>query len=433
VPWNLSLSRMLRTFLALGGLAASHPAVNAQTRPTRGVQHFILHSFGGPDGAGPLLGVIADAKGAFYGTTAFGGKAANGTIFKLTPSKSGYSEKVLHSFSGGSEGYAPDGLVGGNDGVLYGGTLAGGQNGCGVGCGTVFKLTPKKSGYAFSVVYRFRPGNDANQPVGTPVLDKDGAIYGVTQFGGSSNNGAVFKLTPGKSGYTERVLYSFPGGAGGTLPQAGLTIDTSGSLYGTTYYGGTGSCGGGCGTVFKLAPSKSGYTDKVLYSFRNDSDGVAPSAALTVDESTGAIFGTTEFGGADFYGTVFKLTPSGSDYIESIVYRFNGSADGGYPEGQLLLSANGVLFGTTARGPGSKYPKGLGTLFQLTPSGSSYAFKLIYGFLRPSGGSDPDWSTLISDAKGALYGTTRSGGSKLNCNDGGETNGCGTVFKLILK
>jgi uncharacterized repeat protein (TIGR03803 family) len=423
---------MLRTFLVLGALAAWHPSVNAQTRPSRSVQHFILHSFGGPDGAGPLLGVIADAKGAFYGTTAFGGKAANGTIFKLTPSKSGYSEKVLHSFSGGPEGYAPDGLVGGNDGVLYGGTLAGGQNGCGVGCGTVFKLTPTKSGYAFSVVYRFRPGNDANQPVGSPVLDKRGAIYGVTQLGGSSNNGAVFKLTPGKSGYTERVLYSFPGGGGGTLPQAGLTIDTSGSLYGTTYYGGAGTCGGGCGTVFKLTPGKSGYTESLLYSFKDEADGDGPSAALRVDDRTGAIYGTTEYGGADFYGTVFKLTPSGSDYIESIIYQFNGSADGGYPEGQLLLAANGVLFGTTARGPGSKYPKGLGTVFQLTPSGSSYGFKLIYGFLRPSGGSDPIWSSLISDAKGGLYGTTRSGGSKLNCNDGGETNGCGTVFKLIL-
>ena len=84
-------------------------------------------------------------------------------------------------------------------------------------------------------------------------------------------------------------------------------------------------------------------------------------------------------------------------------------------------------------GPGSKYPKGLGTVFQLTTSGSSYAFKLLYGFRRPSGGSDPEWSALISDAKGALYGTTRSGGSKLNCNDGGETNGCGTVFKLVMK
>jgi uncharacterized repeat protein (TIGR03803 family) len=424
---------MLSTFLLLGSFAGWHPAVNAQAMPNHGVQHSILHSFGGLDGAGPLLGVIPDAKGSFYGTTAFGGEAALGTIFKLTPSKFGYREAVLHSFSGGSGGYGPDGPVADKDGVLYGSTIAGGNNGCGVGCGTVFKLTPKKSGYAFRVVYRFRPGNDANQPVGAPVLDKNGAIYGVTQFGGSSNNGAVFKLTPGQSGYTESVLYSFPGGTGGYLPQAGLTIDTSGALYGTTYYGGTGSCSGGCGTVFKLTPGKSGYTENLLYSFTDDADGDGPSAALRVDDRTGAIYGSTEYGGADFYGTVFKLTPSGSDYIESIIYQFTGSVDGGYPEGQLLLAANGVLFGTTARGPGSKYPKGLGTVFQLTPSGSSYAFKLIYVFLRPLGGSDPYWSTLISDTKGVLYGTTRSGGSKLNCNDGGETNGCGTVFKLVLQ
>jgi uncharacterized repeat protein (TIGR03803 family) len=432
MPSNLSSLKMLSTVLLLGTLTAWHPVVSGQTASPSVLKHTILHSFGGPDGAGPLLGVVG-ARGALYGTTVFGGKAACGAIFKLTPSKSGYSETVLHSFSGGSDGYGLDGLVAGTDGGLYGGTIAGGNNGCGVGCGTVFKLMPKKSGYIFSVLYRFRPGTDANQPVGAPVLDRNGAIYGVTQFGGSSNNGAVFKLIPGKSGYTESVLYSFPGGTGGYLPQAGLTIDTSGSLYGTTYYGGTGSCSGGCGTVFKLTPGKSGYTESLLYSFTDDADGVGPSAALRVDDSSGAIYGTTEYGGADFYGTVFKLTPSGSGYGESIIYQFTGSADGGYPEAQLLLGANGVLFGTTGRGPGSKYPKGLGTVFQLTPSGSSYTFDLICGFQRPRGGSDPEWSALISDAKGALYGTTRSGGSKLNCNDGGETNGCGTVFKLVMK
>ena len=115
----------------------------------------------------------------------------------------------------------------------------------------------------------FRAGTDANQPLGALVLDKSGALYGVTQFGGSSNRGAVFKLTPGKSGYRESVLYSFPGGAGGYLPQAGLTFDNQGSLYGTTYYGGTGNCDGfGCGTVFRLAPGKSGYKESVVYKFK---------------------------------------------------------------------------------------------------------------------------------------------------------------------
>jgi uncharacterized repeat protein (TIGR03803 family) len=433
MPLNLISLKRLSAFLLLTVLNAKYPAVWAQTTSASVVRHTILHSFGGPDGAGPLLGVIAGANGAFYGTTAFGGEAALGTIFKLTPKNSGYSETVVHTFPGGADGYAPDGLVAGKAGVLYGVTLAGGQNGCGVGCGTVFKLTPKKSGYTFSVIYRFRPGTDANQPVGTPVLDKNGAIYGVTQFGGSSNNGAVFKLTPGKSGYTESVLYSFPGGTGGYLPQAGLTMDAGGSLYGTTYYGGTGSCPGGCGTVFKVTPSGSRYDESVLYSFLGEPDGELPFAALKVDENTGAIYGTTQSGGAEFYGTVFKLTPVGSGYSESVIYQFNGNADGGNPEAQLLIGANGVLFGTTAFGPGSKHPAGLGTVFQLKPDGSSYRFKLLYEFQHRNSGSDPEWSALISDAKGVLYGTTRSGGSKLKCNDGGETNGCGTVFKLVMK
>lgn len=429
MPWHLRFLKMFSTLLLVGVLAAGLCEGNAQTGSIPGVRHTVLHSFGGPDGAAPLLGVIADAKGALYGTTVFGGPAGLGTVFKLTPQGSGYHESVLHHFHNGTNGNRPDGLAIDKDGVLYGSTVAGGNNGCGVGCGTVFKLMPTKSGYRFSILYSFRSGTDANQPLGNPVLDKKGAIYGVTQFGGSFNNGAVFKLTPGKSGYTETVLYSFPGGTGGYLPQAGLAIDTGGSLYGTTYYGGTGSCSGGCGTVFKLAPGKSGYRESSLYSFSGQADGDRPFAALRVDDSTGAIYGTTQYGGADVCGNVFKLTPSGSGYRESTVYQFTCHADGAYPEAQLLLGANGVLFGTTALGTG----KSFGTVFQLAPSGSSYEFSLIYTFRRPGNGSDPEWSALISDAKGALYGTTRSGGSKLKCNDGSQTNGCGTVFKLVLK
>jgi uncharacterized repeat protein (TIGR03803 family) len=420
---------LLVAFFRMSILIALCAPANAQTAVPSAWHHTVLHSFGGPDGAGPLSGVIAAANGVLFGTTVFGGPAAIGTVFKLTPQGSGYRESVIHRFSDGLGGNHPTGLVADQNGVLYGSTIAGGNNGCGVGCGTIFKLTPKKTGYTFNVLYRFGTGTDANQPVGAPVLDKDGAIYGVTQFGGTSNNGAVFKLTLGKSGYSERVLYSFPGGAGGYLPQAGLTMDIEGSLYGTTYYGGTGSCSGGCGTVFKLTRVKSGYIEKVLYSFTGDADGVQPSAALTVDNGTGDVYGTTEFGGADFYGTVFNLTPFGSGYNEGIIYQFTGTTDGGYPEGQLLLDAGGALYGATGRGPGS--PTGpLGTVFQLIPSGSSYTFNLLHGFGSPSGGSDPEWSSLISDAKRVLYGTTRSGGSKLSCNDGGETNGCGTVFKL---
>ena len=196
MPSNLRSAKILSALFLLGSLAAWTLEAIAQTRPAGNTKHTILHSFGGPDGAGPLLGVIADVNGALYGTTVFGGKAGHGTVFRLTPTKSGYSEAELYSFSGGSDGYGPDGLVSDKNGVLYGATIAGGNDGCGAGCGTVFRLMPKNSGYRFSVLYRFRPGTDANQPLGAPVLGKNGSVYGVTQFGGSSNGGAVFKLTP---------------------------------------------------------------------------------------------------------------------------------------------------------------------------------------------------------------------------------------------
>ena len=201
-------------------------------------QETVLHSFGGPDGAGPVSNLIRGGKGTFFGTTLFGGIGA-GTVFELTRSGSGYTEKVLYNFKGGLDGESPWGIVADAAGTLYGITFLGGSSGNGGnGWGTVFKLTPGGSGYTESVLYRFTGGMDAWEPLGPPVLDANGAIYGVSSFGGDRNDGAVFKLTPNKSGYIENVIYSFPGGSGGQLPQAGLTIDKHASIYGTTMYGG---------------------------------------------------------------------------------------------------------------------------------------------------------------------------------------------------
>jgi len=433
MPLTPRSRQLARVCLLIGLVVAACASVVAQTAVPAGAQETVLHSFGGPDGAGPLSGVMADAAGDFYGTTVFGGPAGLGNVFKLTPNGSSYRERVLYNFRGGSDGDKPSGgLAADQKGALYGVTF-GANNKCFGGCGTVFKLTLNESAYKKHTLYRFGPAPDANQPVGGPVLDKRGAVYGVTQFGGASNHGAVFKLTPGKSGYTESVIYSFPGGAGGYLPQAGLAIDNNGSLFGTTYYGGTGSCSGGCGTVFKLTLGKSAYTESVIYSFADDSDGVQPFAPLTIDESTGTVYGTTQYGGSHFLGTVFKLTPSGSGYSESLIHQIAGDAEGILPECQLLLQANGVLFGTTSDGGlRNKDEEAYGTVFQLTPSGADYTYKLLYTFRKPLRGTGPQGG-LISDASGVLYGTTRSGGTKTKCYDGGVggTLGCGVVFKLV--
>ncbi len=440
MPSNLGSCRLRSVALLLTAFAVLTSRVAAQTASSRAVQHTTLHSFGGPDGAGPLYGVIADKTGALYGTTVLGGDVGGGSIFKLTPKKAGYNETVLYSFQGGGDGEAPfSGLVADKTGALYGVTLEGGNSACFGGCGTVFKLTPKKSGYAKSTIYSFGPGVDASTPLGTLVLDKKGALYGVAQYGGTRNDGAVFNLAPSKSGYKETVIYSFQGGVDGNFPQAGLAIDKQGALYGTTFYGGSGTCDGGCGTVFKLSPSGSGYDETILYTFKDWVDGSYPFAAVTLDETTGAIFGTTWWGGTHTDGNVFKLTPSGSGYKKRTLYSFNHDGHGGKngvePKAQLLLRPDGALYGTDFIGGGGCKGIGCGSVFELKPSGSGYSFRYVYNFLEPLNGAEPEYGGLIADTKGALYGTTRSGGSQTKCYDGGPGGalGCGTVFKLVLK
>jgi uncharacterized repeat protein (TIGR03803 family) len=401
----------------------------------------VLHSFGAAgDGAGPGFGVITDASGRLYGTTIFGGtkEAGAGTVFRLTPGASGYNESLLYSFGGGRDGEGPfGGLAMDGRGALYGVTLVGGNKGCDAGgCGLVFKLTPRKSGsgYVESTLYRFANTGDADQPVGTPVLDKSGDLYGATQFGGIANDGAVFKLTPDSdaaSGYAERVIYSLPGGAGGYLPQSGLAIDEHGALYGETQYGGNlSACSGGCGVIFKLTPSGSTYVANVIHAFGARPDGQQPMAAVTVDNATGKVFGTTEYGGT-FYGTAFELTPSGSGYTERVLHNF-GRRGTQLDTGPLLLAAHGDLYGAVNQHGGGCGTVGCGSVFELVKSGSGYSYQVLLNFRNALHGAEPESAALIM-GDGALYGTTRSGGTETGCGDGGPGGalGCGVVFKLV--
>src|SRR5262249_41484550 len=154
----------------------------------------------------------------------------------------------------------------------------------------------------------------------------------------------------------------------------------------------------------------------ILASFADWTDGSYPFAALTLDAKTGAIYGTTCWGGAYTDGCVFKLTPTGSGYEKSILYSFNHEGHHGVePEGQMLLRPNGALYGTVFIGGRGCSGVGCGSVYELKPSGSGYSFKYIYNFAQPVNGADPAFSGLIADRKGALYGSTRSGGTKTNC------------------
>jgi len=370
---------------------------------------------GGTHGANPYGGVAVLSSGAVLGTTYDGGQRRRGgfgTLYLLAPSSNGYTTKALYSFSGGDGAYPTARLIGDGTGSLYGTTVAGGSN----GAGTVFKLTPAGQSYTLTVLYDFRGAPDGATPYGELLVDETGALYGTTFAGGTFGGGTVFKLTPSGSGYSESVAYNFGSGTDGANPYAGLIEDSSGDFYGTTYFGGTYSDG----TVFELLRSGSEYSEIVLHDFQGDFDGAYPWSALTAD-GAGSLYGTTVNGGGPHgYGTVFKLTPYGSSYIESIAYAFQGGSDGINPYGGLWAALDGEFYGTTYGG-GSF---GLGSVYRLRHSGSRYVESVLYSFAGGLDGAHP-WAGLVADGSGALYGTTVLGGSSA-CGGGG----CGTVFRL---
>jgi uncharacterized repeat protein (TIGR03803 family) len=276
----------------------------------------VLHSFGqnGTDGALPCAGLVFDAAGNLYGTTNGGGAYYYwGTVFELTPHAGGeWTETILHSFNdAGTDGWYPlAGLVIDSAGNLYGTTYNGGVN---YYEGTVFELTPTAGGeWTETVIHSFdNNGTDGNNPFASLTLDSAGNLYGTTIFGGAENNsgaGTVFELTPGTGGnWTETILRSFNGSTiGGRFPRAGVILDASGNLYGTTTEGGT----AGFGTVFELTPKAGGgFTEKLLHSFgANARDGKDSLGGLLMD-SSGNLYGTTYEGGAYTYGAVFKIKP----------------------------------------------------------------------------------------------------------------------------
>lgn len=304
----------------------------------------VLHSFaGGSDGASPDAPPVADKAGNLYGTTYYGGASNAGTVYEVA---SDGTESVLYSFTGGNDGANPvSSLMVDGAGNLYGTTPYGGSNGLGV----VFELSP---GGAETVLHTFAGGGDAAFPYAGLIEDAAGNFYGTGSSGGANGYGAVFEIAAGGA---ESVLYSFAGGSDGFIPNSGLTRDKSGNLYGTTYEGGTGNCGGGCGTVFEVA---AGGGETVLHDFAGGTtDGAYPYAGVVFDKA-GNLYSTAYEGGAYGYGIVFKLAPDGT---ETLLHSFSGGNDGGNPDANLVANRKGVLYSTAAGGGAN----GDGTVFRL--------------------------------------------------------------------
>ena len=373
----------------------------------------VLYTFkGGSDGSGPVAGLIMDAAGNLYGTTAAGGGtgcggAGCGTVFKFAPAG---TETVLYSFAGGTDGAYPEaGLIMDGSGNFYGTTSGGGTGGCqGQGCGTVFEVA--RDGTE-TVLHAFAGGTgDGSTPVAGLIMDKSGNLYGTTIAGGSGANGTVFKLAPDQ---TETVLYAFQGGSDGSNPYAGLIMDRSGNLYGTTEYGGTGGIVS-AGTVFEVTPDG---REKVLWNFcsRNScDDGEFPLAGLIRDKA-GNLYGTTAWGGIE--GTAFQLAPDGT---LTTLHTFTDHPDGANPYGGLVMDKSGDLYGTTQAGGNTcgNYGSSCGTVFRIAPDGTE---TVLHAFSKTRGDGILPQAGLIADGTGNLYGTTPA----LTWYKGG-----GTIFEI---
>jgi uncharacterized repeat protein (TIGR03803 family) len=378
---------------------------------------------GGFDGSHPVAGVIRDPAGNLYGTT-MGGGSGYGVVFKLNPAG---QETVLYSFP--VDGMkAVGGVVRDPASNLYGTATAVRTLGY-YPLGIVYKLDAAGQG---TVLYSFPHGTDGGCPFGGATLDAAGNLYGTTVFGGLSDFGAVYKLD---AAGRETVLYSFPHDPGGAFPYAGVIFDSAGNLYGTASGGGrsTGNCYAlnGCGLIFKIDPSG---RETTFYSFAG-ADGANPYSGLTGD-SAGNFYGTTFYGGAGICaydgtkiqggcGVVFKLDPSGQ---ETVLYSFTGGADGRHPTAGVVLDGAGNLYGASTYGGSGNCADpygntGCGIVFKLDTAGQG---TVLYNF---TGGADGRWPDgVILDAAGNLFGTASGGGlRKGDCN---VDHPCGAVYKL---
>jgi uncharacterized repeat protein (TIGR03803 family) len=406
----------------------------------------VLHNFTYPnDAEEPKAGVIFDKAGNLYGTTYTGGDrgsplcadhlndASCGSVFELTPNSGNWIETLIYTFTGGNDGREVDaGVIFDAKGNLYGTTRKGGGNGnilCLGGCGTVFQLAPNSSGWTESLIHVFAGSPDGVLPVAGLVMDKTNDLYGTTTLGGTYGSGTVFTLVQGTSGlWSERILHNFTGGRDGGSPEAALIFDNSGNLYGTTTFGGT----YGFGTVFQLQPvGNGGWKEHVLYDFSGGADGGRPVSRLILDQA-GNLYGTTLIGGMTSAcvfssgfgcGTVFQLTLGSSGlWNENVLYAFLGGNDGSTPGVGVLLDSVGNLFGTT-RGGGSTVAcsgLGCGTVFKLTPSSVGWVETILHVFTGSSDGETPTGDLMMDNANN-LYGTTLLSPSG-SC--------CGTVYEL---
>ncbi|MFZ0705366.1 MAG: choice-of-anchor tandem repeat GloVer-containing protein [Candidatus Korobacteraceae bacterium] len=399
--------------------------------PSRAQTFSVIHAFDGKNGANPIAG-LTTRDGILYGTTAYRDiRHFGGSVYQITRVESEWITMPIFFFpTDGSGGTTPEArVVFGPDGLLYGTTAEGG---IGNGSGVAFHLAPPppvcsttNCSWSEDVLHAFQGAPDGYQPgLGDLVWDSMGSIYGTTQWGGSSERGTVYQMTKSGDQWTETPIYSFKGDSNpeeldGSQPYGGVIVDDNGNLFGTTVGGGL----YGGGTIFELTyVDDVGWTETILHSFQDLSDGRAPVAALFRD-SMGNLYGTATDGGAGGGGTLFELSPIGNGWTFTVLYSFAGQP-GMYcgPYATLTVDNSGSFYDTTYCGGANN----LGSVFRLTNTQNDWQYTSLHDF---TGGSDGEYpiSGVTFDKDGNLYGTAEVGGTPtFLCGYGG----CGTVWMI---
>jgi uncharacterized repeat protein (TIGR03803 family) len=345
-----------------------------------------LYAFGGgTEGQNPGAPLIQATNGFFYGVTERGGTNDDGTVFQMSPDG---TVTPLYSFTAGNDGAVPlAALTLGSDGNLYGTTYEGGIS----NAGSVFQITPAG---IVTTLHTFTGAADGGNPYAPLLQGTDGNFYGTASTGGGKNNyGTIFQITSA-GGFTN--LHTFTSsGHSGMFPTAGLIQDTDGLFYGATSSGGTNDSG----TIFKISASGDFHS---LYSFTGNHDGADPSALTAGND--GNFYGVCDTANSgDYAGTVFRITPSG---VLTTLYSFDGTNDGGAPTAPLILGSDGKLYGTTEYGGDNSY----GTVFQITTNG---ILTTLHSFAYFENGNE-SYAALVQATNGNIYITCEGSGTSFN-------------------
>lgn len=317
-----------------GGKGTIFKVTIAGTTP--GTLTVLSHLTGSAMGNVPQDNLVIGKDSAYFGVTQYGGATNYGTIFKIC----GGVTSLVRSFTRNTDGGSPTGgLVRANDGNLYGMTETGGS----YGSGTIYRITPTG---VYTVLRHLQSATDGNSPRSTLVLARDGHMYGMTYSGGASGGGTIFRMT---TGGVFTVLKSFVPSTEGSSSEAGLAVGTDGNLYGIT----------GTNPRFFRITTAGVFTILKTFTY---TEGTAPFGNLVLGTDNN-FYGTMSGGGSYGKGTIFRITNAG---VVTILRHINGTTDGSTPKGGLVRGSDGNFYGTTSTGGNNKY----GTIFKISSSGT---------------------------------------------------------------